>query len=187
MSKIDFISNLIKKANVEFELENFNNSMVLYGLVLNDMPNNQDAIIGIYLSEIGLKDSLKAHIFFDYFIFLKDEVEDFKNFTDNFIKFIEFDDEYLYDYVDNKENFISYKDFLVMLKKTNDIEKFFQNILFSSKIMLKNKEEYISFIKTLILIGQKELATKLLNNTVDKNGLILDQDVFSLYDKIHTL
>ena len=151
-----YLSKLIKKANKEFQLENFDNSLILYGVILNDMPNNKNAIMGIYLSEIGIKNSFKANILFDYFNFLKEEVEDFDILIDNFIKLLEFDDESPYDSIDEVRNFISYKDFSTLMHRTDEAEETLQNIIFSTKILLKSQEEYIMFINTLVSIGEKK-------------------------------
>lgn len=186
MLEID-ISQLIKKANKEFKLENFDNSLILYGSILNDTPDNKSAIMGIYLSEIGLKNSLKANVLFDYFVFLKDEVEDFDTLVDNFIQLLEFEDENIVEPVDHLEKFISFQDFLMLIHNTDDVKETITNIIFSTKIVLRSQEEYILFIQTLVSIGQTKMAIKFLNSLIEENDWILNQEIFNLYIKLKNL
>jgi hypothetical protein len=56
--------------------------------------------------------------------------------------------------------------------------------MFSTKVILKGKEEYIDFVLQLISEGQNELAEKFLDSMSSTFGN--NQDIYELYYKLDT-
>jgi len=54
--------------------------------------------------------------------------------------------------------------------------------MFSTKVILKNKKEYILFLTELIEKGQQELALQFLDSI--GNAFEHDQDIYALYHKL---
>jgi hypothetical protein len=60
----------------------------------------------------------------------------------------------------------------------------FEDVMFSTKVILKGKEEYIDFVLQLISEGQNELAEKFLDSMSSTFGN--NQDIYELYYKLDT-
>ncbi|KIM08717.1 MAG: hypothetical protein KU29_03005 [Sulfurovum sp. FS06-10] len=77
---------------------------------------------------------------------------------------------------------ISYQDFINFIDKRGDFKQAFEDVMFSTRVMLKNKEEYILFINTLLNRGQYELALQFLDGSGSSFGQ--DQEIYALYKKL---
>jgi len=54
--------------------------------------------------------------------------------------------------------------------------------MFSTRVILKNRDEYILFIEALIDRGEKDLALQFLDSS--GGSFPKDQDIYALYHKI---
>ena len=187
MAKIS-LDTFLSRAEELFTLGEYENALTTYGLLLKEYPSHSDAQIGVYLCDIGMESAEEAQALFDYYQIIKKEQENaselmvkilssLDNDKNEIIKLLKLDSDKL-----EYKNGISYKEFLRFVEERGDFKRAFEDVMFSTKVILKNKEEYISFITELIEKGQEELALQFLDSI--GNAFEDNQDIYALYNKI---
>ncbi len=144
-----------------------------YMLVLEYDPEDAEAKIGVLLCELSTKNELEARELFD--IFLETQLESTstnKNFLDDLedifdfeieidIEEIEFSEE-MFEY----ENGIEYRDFKYFVDDRGDFIKALEDLMFSTKLIIKRKEDFVEFISLLFEHGYKNSALNYLENAM---------------------
>ncbi len=169
--------NLYNKIQAEdlFLQKKYNDSLLKYASVLQKFPNDKDARIGVILSDMASEREDEAQAIFDYYLILKkqnpiDAVEvveeivetiDFNinQMTNKLIKSLEIKADY--------SNGISYQDFKQLVKINGNFKQVFENIMFSTKIIVIGKEEFMEFLSGLIENNFNEMALAYLDGAVD--------------------
>ncbi|SFZ97954.1 hypothetical protein MNB_SV-5-1614 [hydrothermal vent metagenome] len=180
---------LLLRAEKEFLNEDFRNSLISYGLILKDYPSLDEAKIGVYLSDLGLDNAEEAQILFDYYQIIKDDRDDAVDVIDGLIESfdktkIEIKDSILtpmqeqLDYGDG----IRYSDFLLLIENRGSFKNAFEDIMFSTKVIITEKDEFIDFVTQLSNEGFYEMALNYLDATTSIFGQ--DQDVLALYSVV---
>ena len=74
---------------------------------------------------------------------------------------------------------IRYSDFLNLVESRGSFKKTFEDIMFSTRVVITNKDEFIDFVTKLSKEDFDEMALKYLDASVHLFGN--DQDVLALY------
>jgi len=187
MAKVS-LNTLLKRAEEQFTSGKYENALRTYGQLLMEYPSEADAQVGVYLCDIGLESAEEAQALFDYYQIIKHEQENAGEVMVNLLATLDESQgevaELLSRYEDKAEykDGISYEDFLQFIDNRGDFKRAFEDVMFSTRVILKNKEEYILFITKLIEKGQTALATQFLDSL--SNSFANDQEIFALYHKI---
>jgi hypothetical protein len=189
MGKVS-INRLLSRAEEQFSLGEYNNAMTTYGLLLKEQPTHIDAKIGAFLCDIGMENGEEAQALYDYYQIIKKEQD---NASETMIDLIATLDstkdqigQLLSPIVEDKIEYqdgISYKDFLVFVDNRGNFSRAFEDVMFSTKVILRGKEEYIDFISQLIDRGEKALAEQFLDSMSSTFGQ--SQDIYELYNKLN--
>lgn len=185
MRKVN-INRLLTRAEEQFSLGKYESAMTTYGLLLREYPTHSDAKIGAFLCDIGLESGDEAQALYDYYQIIKEEQQenatevmrdliDTLDITKDQIGKLLAPDEDKIDYQDG----ISYKDFLKFVEKRGDFRKAFEDVMFSTRVILKSKDEYIEFIRELIKRGQDSLAEQFLDSM--SSSFEKSQEIYELY------
>ena len=177
---------LLQRAEREFLKGDYANALRSYGLILKDYPSLDEAKIGVYLSDLGVESEDEAQALFDYYQLIKDERENAVDIIDGIIESLDTSkqmiQELLLDPVAEQVEYgdgIRYSDFLDLVKSRGSFKKTFEDIMFSTKVVITNKDEFIDFVTQLSNEGFDEMA---LGYLVASNHLFgNDQDVLALY------
>ena len=176
---------LLKRAETSFLKKEYTSSLRRYGLILKDYPALDEAKIGVYLSDLGMQRDEEAQALFDYYQIIKDEKENAVEIIDGILSNLDevsFKlEEHLIDPLKEIEygDGICYSDFLKLVESKGDFKETFEDIMFSSKVVITNKEEFIDFVEHLSREGFKEMALRYLDASSALFGN--DQDVLALY------
>ncbi len=187
MAKVS-LNTLLTRAEEQFTSGKYENALRTYGQLLMEYPSYIDAQIGVYLCDIGLESAEEAQALFDYYQIIKREQIDASEMMVNLLMTLDVSQgkvaELLNRYEDKVEykNGIDYEDFLKFIDERGDFRRAFEDIMFSTKIILKSKEEYILFINKLIEKGECELAIQFLDSLSNSFGN--DQEIYALYHKL---
>jgi len=164
----------LTKARENFLGAKYEEAMREFTLVLQNYPNSQEAYNGVILSEMALSGEGGAEALFDYYEVLKEENESeadgvmyelLKNmdstieslneiFTDPLLDKLELEDGILYD------------DFKKLIESGENFKEIFENIMFSSKVIITQKEDFLDFLESLIEYGFHEMALSYLENAL---------------------
>ena len=77
---------------------------------------------------------------------------------------------------------IRYSDFLDLVKSRGNFKKAFEDIMFSTKVVITDKDQFIDFVTRLAEEGFDEMALNYLDATTSLFGD--DQDVLALYNVV---
>ena len=176
---------LLKRAEQSFLKREYQNSLRSYGLILKDYPALDEAKVGVFLSDLGMQRDDEAQALFDYYQIIKDEKDNAVEIIDELISNL---DDVEFQLEENlvapfKEleysDGIRYNDFLDLVKSKGDFKETFEDIMFSTKVIITNKDEFIDFVEKLSSEGFKDIAIRYLDASTSLFGN--DQDILALY------
>ncbi len=177
---------LLKRAEGEFLQGDFMNALRLYGLILKDYPWLDEAKVGVYLSDLGVESKEEAHALFDYYQMIKEEKENAVDIIDGLISSLDTSkleiQKLLLDPIEEQIEYtdgIRYSDFLELVKSRGSFKKTFEDIMFSTRVVITNKDEFIDFVTKLSKEDYDEMALKYLDASAHLFGN--DQDILALY------
>jgi len=179
---------LLQRAEGEFLQGDFVNSLRSYGLILKDYPTLDEATIGVYLSDLGVENKEEAQALFDYYQAIKEEKENAVEIIDHLIETLDSSKHEIYKLLDPVEeqleynDGIRYSDFLVLVEDRGSFRLAFEDIMFSTKVVITNKDDFIDFVTKLSKEGFDEMALGYLDATSHLFGN--DQDILVLYSVI---
>ncbi|WP_281951947.1 hypothetical protein [Nitrosophilus kaiyonis] len=186
MSKKEF-KKLFSKANRAFLNGDYKKAIFYYSLILKQDPENREAKIGILLSDLATEENDEANVLYDYYYSLKKEknkdaekiIEDIINSHDTTLdqisKFINEDNEEF-------EEGISYKDFKKHIEYRGSFKRAFEDIMFSTKVIIHEKKDFLDFLEELIDNGYEEMAMSYLE---DASSLYpTDTKIREMFEKI---
>ena len=187
MSKIS-LDTFLTRAEEQFASSEYTYALTTYGLLLKEYPLDSDAQIGVLLCDIGMESDDEAQALFDYYQIIKTEQEDASEVMVKLLSTLDSSKNQISELlkpevdIEHKDG-IGYQDFLKFVDERGDFKRAFEDVMFSTRVILKNKEEYIAFISALIEKGQNELATQFLDSIGSTFGK--DQDIYALYRKLN--
>ena len=180
---------LLQRAEGEFLNGDYQNALRTYGLILKDYPALDEAKIGVYLSDLGTESEEEAQALFDYYQVIKTEKENAVDIIDELIDSLDtskqFIQELLLKPVQEQVEYgdgIRYSDFLILIESRGSFKKAFEDIMFSTKVIITEKDEFIDFVTQLANEGFDEMALNYLDATTALFGD--DQDVLALYNVV---
>jgi len=177
---------LLQRAEREFLKGDYINALRSYGLILKDYPTLDEAKIGVYLSDLGVESEEEAQALFDYYQVIKSEKENAVDIIDGLIENLDSSkqqiQELLVDPVKEQVEYsdgIRYSDFLLLVESRGSFKKTFEDIMFSTKVVITNKDEFIDFVTQLSNEGFGEMALGYLDASSQLFGN--DQEILALY------
>ncbi len=180
--------NILEIAQKQFEDSEYMMSLQNYALVLSDYPNLSEAKVGVYLSDLGMESSEEAQALWDYYEVIKieediDALEVIENLIDTLHSSKRSLQELLLNPIEEQVEYadgIRYEDFMKLVEARGSFKRAFEDIMFSTKVIITQKEEFIDFIKHLATQGFKETALYYLDSA--SNSFNGDQEIFELYN-----
>ncbi|WP_415407050.1 hypothetical protein ACLHDG_00575 [Sulfurovum sp. CS9] len=180
---------LLQRAEGEFLKGDYKNALRSYGLILKDYPLLDEARIGVYLSDLGAESEEEAQALFDYYQMIKTEKENAVDIIDGLIDSLDSSkhniQELLLNPIQEQIEYgdgIRYSDFLALVESRGSFKKTFEDIMFSTKVVITDKDEFIDFVTQLANEGFDEMALGYLDATSNLFGD--DQDVLALYNVV---
>jgi len=177
---------LLQRAEGEFLQGNFSKALRSYGLILKDYPMLDEAKVGVYLSDLGAESKDEAQALFDYYQIIKDEKENAVEIIDGLLNSLDTSKNEIQKLLLNPTeeqieygDGIRYDDFLKLVENRGSFKKAFEDIMFSTKVVITEKDEFIDFVTKLAKEGFDEMALGYLDAISHLFGN--DQEVLSLY------
>jgi len=164
----------LSQAKDSFSKSDFKNALEKFAIVLQDFPNSKEAYNGVILSEMAMSGEGGAEALFDYYEILKDEdkeqadaiMSDILQTMDGTVeKLSEIFTEPLHERLEFEDG-ILYKDFKAIVDGGESFKETFENIMFSTRVIITKKEDFIDFLDNLIEFGFAEMALTYLENAL---------------------
>ena len=149
---------LLNEANSFFTQRKFEKALFLYSQLSSNFPQNKEYPIYALFCDIATEDEEKAISLYDYFAIVKDEnleeairyVEDVVNAYDGDIdKMMEILKELSSSTVESLDA-IRYEDFKKLIESRGSFRIAFEDIMFSTKVAIENKDDFFDFVTKLI-------------------------------------
>ena len=183
-------SRVLNKAREYFNKAEYKKALDSFARVLQDDPNSKEAYNGVILSEMALSGENGAEALFDYYEILKsqndkeaDEImsDILKNMDGTLDQLSKLFLEPLRDKIEEEDG-ILYSDFKKLVEESGDFKKTFENIMFSTKVIITQKEDFLEFLDNLIEYGYDEMALNYLEGALSFHPQ--DQSLQELFKKL---
>lgn len=161
-------------ANNDFTNAQYENALRNYALVLKDYPDSKEAYNGAILAEMAMSGEAGAEALFDYYSVLREENAEqadivigeiletmdgtLEELTDLFKQPLK--DQLVF------EDGITYGDFKKLVEQEGDFRRIFENIMFSTRVIITEKEDFIDFLERLMANGFREMALSYLESAM---------------------
>jgi tetratricopeptide (TPR) repeat protein len=153
-------------ANESFLKSEYDAALRHFAEVLHDYPDSKEAYNGAILAEMAMSGEDGAEALFDYYTVLKNENKDEADVVlSEILESIDGTLDQLKTIFSQpikekleQENGILYGDFISLVKEDGDFKEVFENIMFSTKVIISEKEDFVDFLERLMNHGFKEMA-----------------------------
>ena len=165
---------ILTQAKDSFSKADFKNALDKFAMVLENYPNSKEAYNGVILSEMAMSGEGGAEALFDYYEILKEEDKEvadkimseiLQNMDGSLEKLSEVFAEPLRDRLEFEDG-ILYQDFKAIIEGGEGFRETFENIMFSTRVIITQKEDFIDFLDNLIDHGFEEMALSYLENAL---------------------
>ena len=183
-------SRLLNEANSFFTQKKFEKALFLYSQLSSEFPDNKEYQIYALFCDIASEDEEKAMSLYDYFVVVKDEnlevairyVEDVINAYDGDIdKMMEILKEVSSSTIESLDA-IRYEDFKKLIESRGSFRIAFEDIMFSTKVAIENKDDFFDFVTKLIDNDFNTTAYTYLDGF--NEYFSYDQEIEKLYKKL---
>ena len=165
---------ILTQAKDSFSKAEYKSALDKFATVLQNYPNSKEAYNGVILSEMAMSGESGAEALFDYYEVLKDEdqssadvimEEILQNLNGSLEKLSEVLAEPLRDRLELEDG-ILYQDFRTILEEGAGFKETFENIMFSTRVIITEKADFIDFLDRLIENDFAEMALTYLENAL---------------------
>ncbi|MDQ1267759.1 MAG: hypothetical protein QG560_402 [Campylobacterota bacterium] len=164
----------LSQAKESFSKSDYKNALEKFAAVLQNFPNSKEAYNGVILAEMALSGEGGAEALFDYYEVLKEEDKEqadvimseiLQNMDGSLERLREVFSEPLRDRIEFEDG-ILYKDFKDLVDESGNFKEIFENIMFSTRVIITQKEDFIDFLDKLIEHDFAEMALTYLENAL---------------------
>lgn len=164
----------LTQAKDSFSQADYKNALEKFAYVLQNYPNSKEAYNGVILSEMAMSGEGGAEALFDYYEILKEEDQEaadsimgdiLQNMDGTLERLGEIFAEPLRERVELEDG-ILYQDFKNIIEEGESFKDTFENIMFSTKVIITEKADFIDFLENLIDHGYADMALSYLENAL---------------------
>jgi len=164
----------LSQAKDSFSQADYKNALEKFAYVLQNFPNSKEAYNGVILSEMAMSGEGGAEALFDYYEILKEEDKEsadvimgdiLQNMDGTLDKLGEIFAEPIRDRIELEDG-ILYQDFKDILESGQSFKDTFENIMFSTRVIITQKEDFLDFLDNLIEHGYTDMALTYLENAL---------------------
>ena len=180
----------LTQAKDSFSQADYKQALEKFAHVLQNYPNSKEAYNGVILAEMAMSGEGGAEALFDYYEILKEEDNEaadtimsdiLKNMDGTVDKLSELFQDPLSQKIE-LENGILYKDLKKIVDSGESFKDTFENIMFSTKVIITQKNDFVDFLDNLIENGYSEMALTYLENALESYPS--DESLQNLFKKI---
>lgn len=165
---------ILSQAKESFSKAEYKSALEKFATVLQNYPNSKEAYNGVILSEMAMSGETGAEALFDYYEILKEEDKEqadiimseiLENMDGSIDKLSDAFAQPLRDRLEFEDG-ILYSDFKKIIDSGADFKETFENIMFSTRVIITQKDDFIDFLDKLIEHDFAEMALTYLENAL---------------------
>lgn len=149
---------LLNEANAFFLQKKFDKALFLYSQLSSNFPENKEYEIYALFCDLASEDEIKAMSLFDYFSIIKEEnLEDAIIYIEDVIDAYDGDVDKMMEMLKDLStstvealDAIRYDDFKKLIDSRGSFRIAFEDIMFSTKVAIENKDDFFDFVTKLI-------------------------------------
>ena len=165
---------ILTQAKDSFSKAEYKNALEKFATVLQNYPNSKEAFNGVILSEMAMSGEGGAEALFDYYEVLKtDDRETADKIMSEILQDMDGSLEKLSEIFSDPirqrlefEDGILYSDFRQLVDEGTDFKEIFDNIMFSTRVIITQKDDFVDFLDRLIEHDFAEMALTYLENAL---------------------
>ena len=169
------MKHLKKRAHALFLKGEYREAMELYSEVLQSEPHDLEAKVFLMIADMALEDETGAQTLFElYQGALKHQIKQIDTALETLLK----EGEVVVDAVENDltfghlmreglEEYITYQEFQTFVNERKSFKRAFEDLIFSGKIVIDKKEDFIEFISKLLENGFTNTAFNYLESAIE--------------------
>ena len=156
---------LLQKAGEHFMKHEYQEALDIFLHVLRHEPENKEALMGAMLCDLLEEDEEEAIALYDFYLVLKEEGE--KEPEERVMDMVRQLDEADESIMKLEEEMriqpllnegISYEDFKEIVQSRGSFKRAFEDIMFSTKVIITKKSDFFDFLENLIEHGFTEMV-----------------------------
>ncbi|MDD5210883.1 MAG: hypothetical protein PHV62_00580 [Sulfuricurvum sp.] len=164
--KLTNLAKTLSQANNFFLAGQYSDAIREYSFALEANPLSKEAYNGAILADMAMGGENGAEALFDYYAILRGEdAEQADIVISEILETMDGTLDQLGSLFDDTmkqrmayEDGIMYKEFKELVQDDNDFNRIFENIMFSTRVIITEKEDFVDFLDNLIDHGYKEMA-----------------------------
>jgi len=162
----------LKRGVSNFYKKSFKEALLYFSLALKEVPSSKEARISVILAELAIEKESEALALYEYYLVSKDSgVENCEEMIEEIVDSVDFTLESLFLQLElenriDEESGIAYDDFNAFIEDKGSFKEAFEDIMFSTKVIIHKKEDFIDFLEKLIDDGFKELSINYFESAV---------------------
>ncbi len=149
---------LLNEANSFFVQKKFEKALFLYSQLSSNFPNNKEYEIYALFCDLATEDEQKAMSLYDYFSIIKEEnLENAIKYVEDVINAYDGDVDKMMDILKELStstvealDAIRYEDFKKLIDSRGSFRIAFEDIMFSTKVAIEDKDDFFDFVTKLI-------------------------------------
>jgi len=161
-------------ASESFSKSEFSEALRAYALVLKDYPDTTEAYNGAILSEMAMSGESGAEALFDYYEILREDDKDQADIImSEILETMDGTLDQLGEIITQplKDQFafedgVLYSDFKAIVEEDGDFRRIFENIMFSTRVIITEKEDFVDFLDKLMENNYYEMALSYLEGAL---------------------
>jgi len=181
---------LLNEANGFFLDKNFDKALFLYSQLSSNFPSNKEYPIYALFCDIATEDEDKAISLYDYFSVVKeDSIDEAIKYIEEVINAYDGDIDKMMGLLEDLStstvdtlDAIKYEDFKTLIKSRGSFRVAFEDIMFSTKVAIENKDDFFDFVNKLIDNDFNSTAYKYLDGF--NEYFSYDKEIEELYKKL---
>ena len=165
---------ILTQAKESFSKAEYKKALEKFATVLQNYPSSKEAYNGVILSEMAMSGEGGAEALFDYYEILREDDKEqadlimeeiLQNLDGTLEKLSEVFAEPLRDRLELEDG-ILYQDFKSIIEGGMSFKETFENIMFSTRVIITKKEDFLDFLDSLIEHDFEEMALTYLENAL---------------------
>jgi len=161
-------------ANESFSKSQFADSLRSFALVLKDYPMSKEAYNGAILAEMAMSGETGAEALFDYYSVLrKEDAEQADIILSEILETMDGTLDQLGELIAQPlterlefEDGVMYSEFKEIVEEEGDFRRIFENIMFSTRVIITEKDDFVDFLDKLMENNYHEMALSYLEGAL---------------------
>ncbi|KIM09292.1 MAG: hypothetical protein KU28_01270 [Sulfurovum sp. PC08-66] len=184
---------LLAMATDFFGKKEFASAMRKYALILQENPNDHEARTGAILTEMAMSNDVDADALYDYYLVLQansdkalasEVMEEIINAMDGGFEKVKTLVEQLKESAMELEDGITYEEFLQLVLNRGSFKRAFEDVMFSTRVMITSREDFIDFLDKLAHNGFEEMALNYVESAI--SSFPNDEKILEIFRSIGT-